>query len=133
MACRIDSFSVEPDCVLKYPSARSNLQLGMFTPEELRPEFRHARCGAEVENAPLLGGSGFHEERKPVGIGDAMIAARRIAEQASEGNYGHAVDMSPLRLRIKIVQLRLAVEQIEAVEVVVGDDGLVTGANNVRD
>ena len=29
--------------------------------------------------------------------------------------------------------LRLAMEQIEAVKVVVGDDGLVTGANNVRD
>ena len=113
--------------------ACSNLKSGMITLNEFRAAIRYAYCGAEVENAPLLGGSSLQQERKPIRIGDAMIAAGRIAEQSSEGYDGHAVDMNPLRLRIKIAQLRLAVEQIQAVKVVVGDDRFFARANNVRD
>ena len=58
----------------------SNLQLGMFTSEKFRTAVRYAWCGAKVENAPLLSSSSLHQVRKPICIGDAMIAARRIAE-----------------------------------------------------
>ncbi len=63
-----------------------------------------------------------HEGPHQIDEGHPLVPGKRVPKQAGEEDERHAVDVGELRLRIEFSEFRVALEKVNAVEVMVRND-----------
>uniref|UniRef100_A0A0N4ZJ14 Transcriptional regulator n=1 Tax=Parastrongyloides trichosuri TaxID=131310 RepID=A0A0N4ZJ14_PARTI len=86
--------------------------------------FGHAVGAADIEDAPTLAVGQAPEMIAPVQIGAAVLRPRGMAQQTREMDQRRRVQLDQIGRIVQAPHPRRAPDQIEAVQIVVGDDAL---------